>query len=96
MKYVFTQVDDYTPSQTTQEFTADSVGVVLSQFEMFLRGCGFVINGTLDIVPEEEYNSLNHDQINYNQPSFDELEQQWNQMDRTQHSDYYYDTQRNK
>ena len=92
MKYVFTQVDDYTPSQTTQEFTADSVGVVLSQFEMFLRGCGFVINGTLDVVPEEEYNSI----VDYDQPSFDELEQQWNKMDRTPHSDYYYDTQRNK
>ena len=92
MKYIFTQVDDYTPSQTTQEFTADSLDVVLNQFEMFLRGCGFVINGTLDVVPEEEYNSI----VDYDQPSFDELEQQWNQMDRTQHSDYYYDAQRNK
>ena len=92
MKYIFTQVDDYTPSQTTHEVTADSLDVVLTQFEMFLRGCGFMVRGTLDIVPEEEYNSI----VDYDQPSFDELEQHWNQMDRTPHSDYFYDSQRNK
>ena len=96
MKYIFTQVDDYTPSQTTQEFTSDSLNVVLMQFEMFLRGSGFVINGTLDIVPEEEYTNSSGEFIDtYGQPSFQELDALWRQMDLTDHSDYYYDTQRN-
>ena len=56
MKYVFKQIDNYTPSETTIEFTADSLMTVLEQFEFFLKGSGFYFNGKLDIVNEDEWN----------------------------------------
>ena len=55
MKYIFKQVDNFTPSETTIEFTADTLSTVLEQFEMFLRGSGFQINGTLDFVSYDEF-----------------------------------------
>ena len=54
MKYVFKQIDTYTPSETTVEFTADTLSTVLEQFEMFLRGSGFYFTGNLDFVHDEE------------------------------------------
>jgi hypothetical protein len=27
---------------------------ILDEFQMFLEGCGFIINGTIDIVPHEK------------------------------------------
>ena len=59
MKYVFKQIDNYTPSETTIEFTADSLMTVLEQFEFFLKGSGFYFNGKLDIVNEDEWNEDN-------------------------------------
>ena len=53
MKYIFKQVDNFTPSETTIEFTADTLSKILEQFEMFLRGSGFQFNGTLDFVQDE-------------------------------------------
>jgi len=53
MKYIFKQIDSYTPSETTVEFTADTLSTVLEQFEMFLRGSGFQFNGNLDFVQDE-------------------------------------------
>lgn len=41
----------------TQEFEADDLDTIISNFEMFLRGCGFYFRGNLDIVPEEEFSS---------------------------------------
>ena len=58
MKYIFKQIDEYTPSETTVEFTVDNINDVLEQFELFLKGCGFQFNGKLDIVPDEEYYGL--------------------------------------
>ena len=54
MKYIFKQVDNFTPSETTIEFTADTLSTVLEQFEMFLRGSGFQFTGTLDFVSDCE------------------------------------------
>ena len=54
MKYIFKQVDNFTPSETTIEFTADTLSTVLEQFEMFLRGSGFQFTGTLDFVSDDE------------------------------------------
>ena len=54
MKYIFKQIDTYTPSETTVEFTADTLSTVLEQFEMFLRGSGFFFDGNLDFVDHEE------------------------------------------
>ena len=54
MKYIFKQVDNFTPSETTVEFTADALSTILEQFEMFLRGSGFQFNGNLDFVSDDE------------------------------------------
>ena len=43
-----------TVSKTTQEFEADGLMDVVENVEMFLKGAGFVFDGYLDIVPEEE------------------------------------------
>lgn len=56
MKYVFKQIDDISGSNavTTVEFSADYIGDILEQFQMFIRGCGFYVDGTLDFVDDEE------------------------------------------
>ena len=36
------------------EFEGESLEDILEEFSMFLRGCGFVIDGTLDVVPHDE------------------------------------------
>ena len=56
MKYVFKQIDDISGSNavTTVEFSADYVGDILEQFQMFIRGCGFYVDGTLDFISEDE------------------------------------------
>ena len=41
-------------STTTKEFQSESLYVVLAEFETFLRGCGFVFNGQLDFVEDDE------------------------------------------
>lgn len=51
-KYTFTS--ESTPSETvTVSLRAESLHEVLEAFERFLKGAGFVFNGTLDIVEEE-------------------------------------------
>lgn len=36
------------------EFESETLDDILEEFAMFLRGCGFVIDGTLDVVPHDE------------------------------------------
>lgn len=68
MKYIFKQIDSYTPSETTVEFEADSLETILEQFEFFLKGSGYKISGTLDVVyPDEE---VNFDGINIDLSSY--------------------------
>ena len=57
MKYIFKQIDNISGrcAETTVEFSADSLSDILEQFEMFLRGSGFLPDGTLDFIPDEEY-----------------------------------------
>lgn len=75
MKYVFKQIDSYTPSETTVEFEADSLETILEQFEMFLKGSGYQISGTLDIVyPDEE---INYDGINIDLSSSEHEQYLW-------------------
>jgi len=83
MKYVFKQIDDYTPSETTIEFTADSLMTVLEQFEFFLKGSGFYFNGKLDIVNEDEWNEDNDGVEEFKTPQYDifsdeQAKQRWN------------------
>ena len=56
MKFKFTgeyepmPFQDAISSKRKIEFTADSLSHVLEQFEMFLRGCGYVFEGQIDII----------------------------------------------
>ena len=58
MKFKFTgeyepmPFQDAISSKRKIEFTADSLSHVLEQFEMFLRGCGYVFEGQIDIVDD--------------------------------------------
>lgn len=62
-------------SKVIHEFHCDFLPEVLEHFQLFLRGCGFNPNGTLDFIPDEEY---------YGKP------------DDVQHSEFYFDIERNK
>ena len=48
-------------SKSTHEFEADGLMDVVENMELFLKGAGFVFDGYLDIVPEEE---IDHNEDN--------------------------------
>lgn len=50
-KFVLTNIND--DIVTTKEFDTEYLFDVLERFEEFLRGCGYVFNGTLDFVQED-------------------------------------------
>jgi hypothetical protein len=56
MKFKFTgeyepmPFQDAVSSKRKIEFEAESLSSILEQFEMFLRGCGYVFEGQIDIV----------------------------------------------
>lgn len=72
----------------TQEFRAESLNDVLENFELFLRGAGYVVDGVLDIVP--------HDDEWKPQPDFSGLELYDEQDIASSKSKHYFDTERNK
>lgn len=45
----FTLVYESGSTKTTKEFNAYTTDVIFDNFEDFLRGCGFVIDGHIDI-----------------------------------------------
>ena len=54
--YNYLSLADRTPgTKITMEFESETLEDVLEEFAMFLRGCGFAINGVLEVIPEEEY-----------------------------------------
>ena len=58
MKFKFTgeyepmPFQDAIASKRKIEFEAESLSNILEQFEMFLRGCGYVFEGHIDIVDD--------------------------------------------
>ena len=54
MKYTLIAEDEYGGSKTTREFEADYLPDVLTEVELFLKGVGFVFDGTLDFVNDFE------------------------------------------
>ena len=74
-----------TISKSTHEFEADGLMDVVENMELFLKGAGFVFDGYLDIVPEE-------DNLQSDIDEFDRLMTE----DTTNHSDFFFDTERNK
>jgi hypothetical protein len=43
-----------TETERTVTFNAHQLDTVLEEFELFLKGCGFVFDGHLDIISEED------------------------------------------
>jgi hypothetical protein len=83
MKYTLIAQDEFGGSTTTREFSADYLPDVLSEFELFLRGTGFFFNGNLDFVndfDDDEFIGDGHDGMG----------------SLADHSDFYFDTERNK
>jgi len=54
MKYTLIAEDTWNGSKTTREFEVDGLPEVLSEVELFLKGVGFVFDGTLDFVNDFE------------------------------------------
>lgn len=100
MKYTLTCTDgNFT---NTVEFEQDFLPSVLENMQLFLKGCGFYFDGTLDIINEEteELYSDTHDfrgmdweqTVKVTNPHQTDI---FDSMD-VQHSSHYYDTTRNK
>lgn len=54
--YNYLSLSDRRPgTKINMEFEGETLEDILEEFSMFLRGCGFVIDGTLDVIPDEEY-----------------------------------------
>lgn len=87
--------------KNTTQFEEDFLPSVLENMQLFLKGCGFYFDGTLDIINEEteELYSDTHDfkGMDWNET----LKVNPKQMDMfdsmdVQHSHHYYDTERNR
>ena len=76
-------MDNYTPNKFEFKFTAcdgtvnirifskEMLPDVLEEMELFLKGCGFFFNGTLDIIDEEEPTIQQKDPIIHSQHYYD-------------------------
>jgi len=54
--YNYLSLTDRRPgTKINMEFEGESLDDILEEFAMFLRGCGYTIDGRLDIIPNEEY-----------------------------------------
>jgi hypothetical protein len=76
------------PKETvTIEFEGDiALPQMLEKFETFLRGCGFYFDGHLELVDEQFPDWTG-------QP---EETEDWSTEQGFEHSEYYFDTERNK
>ena len=54
MNFTFGAKEAFKSKDISVNFEAESIGDILSQFEDFLRGCGFILDGYLDIVDEKQ------------------------------------------
>jgi hypothetical protein len=53
--YNYLSLTDRRPgTKINMEFEGETLDDILEEFSMFLRGCGFVIDGRLDVVPHDE------------------------------------------
>tara|TARA_R110000822_G_scaffold138161_1_gene275763 strand:- start:119 stop:400 length:282 start_codon:yes stop_codon:yes gene_type:complete len=92
MKFKFTgeyepmPFQDAISSKRKIEFTADSLSHVLEQFEMFLRGCGYVFEGQIDIVDDFAKNpeSVDEDDLNDVNQFFDKARESSKKLDSSE------------
>ena len=108
MKYLFKQIDNISRANavTTVEFEADSLSDILEHFELFLKGAGYMMEGKIDIIPDEEYYGESGD--DEPQPlwgandGYADLAKVWinsasaEPMPVQENSIHYFDTMRNK
>lgn len=60
MELEFKLKQSYENTRTVVHTTnAVTLSEILEEFQMFLEGCGFKIDGTLDVVPDEEFYGTN-------------------------------------
>ena len=71
-----------TGETTTHEFTADFLPDVLERFELFLRGVGYNSTGVLDFVTDDFVT--------------EDFETKGSDLTDIQHSEFWYDKDRNK
>ena len=88
MKYYFIYketdlIGKETGKVITHQFEGDSLETLLSNFQDFLKGAGFYFDGNVDIVKDDDWDTA--------PISIDISEEE-----DTEHSKYYYDTDRNK
>jgi len=88
MKYQFKYIETdlygkETGKTMVMDFSADVLSDILENFQYFLRGSGFLIDGTIDVIEEE---SCEGDEYSINLKNEEE----------TAHSKYYYDYDRNR
>jgi hypothetical protein len=90
-------------SKSTHEFEADGLMDVVENVELFLKGAGFVFDGYLDIVPPEE-DSPEWQTPEFQTPNGDTVTLSTGGAGSTVtvggagdfHSQYFFDTERNK
>ena len=92
MKFKFTgeyepmPFQDAISSKRKIEFTADSLSHVLEQFEMLLRGCGYVFEGQIDIVDDFAKNpeSVDEDDLDDVDQFFDKAREASKKLDSSE------------
>ena len=106
MKFKFT--GEYEPmpfqdaivSKRKIEFEADSLSHILEQFEMFLRGCGYVFEGQIDIINDFENTDDNkfvdEDDLDDVGQFFDKAREASKRLDEEKFGDFNADDPRNK
>lgn len=85
-------VDSYGNSnghKLTYEFEVDHISGVLENVDYFIRGVGYHPEGTLDYVSEDEYFAMDSGP-EWQTPEWD------TPQDDVGHSEYFFDTGRNK
>lgn len=87
----------------TYEFEVDHISAVLENVDYFIRGVGYHPEGTLDYVPDDEYYGTGPE---WHTPEWNTPQEEFTGdghdgmgstlADYENHSQYYFDTQRNK
>ena len=104
MKFKFTgeyepmPFQDAIASKRKIEFEAESLGSILEQFEMFLRGCGYVFEGQIDIVNDfaETTELVDENDLDDVNQFFDRARAASKKLDEEKFGDFNADDPRNK
>jgi hypothetical protein len=88
MKYTLIAEDTWNGSKTTREFEVDTLSDTLCEIELFLKGAGFVFNGNLDFINDFDHYIGDDD--------FTTTESDYELTEQVEHSEYYFDFDRNQ